>query len=590
MVLTQQTNEAEMRREEHMQRLLRFRAPAVFCALAMVVCELMSSPYTTAGLCDDAMYIRMAKTLADTGHIVYNGWGAGMMVSQLYLGAAFIKLFGFSFTTVRMSTLLVAGVTAFVLQRTLVRAGVRERNATIGTLAVVLSPVYLMISATFMTDISGTFAIVVCLYGCLRALQASTDRSTIAWLCFAVATNALWGSSRQIAWLGVLVMVPCTLWLLRSRRRVLLAGAATTFAGAIFILACLHWLKIQPYTVPVPLLSNNFSIKLADHQLGAFLLDVPFLLLPIVATFLPEVRKCRPRTVFALATVLVAYILIALHHNGIGYGIVRLEPTSGDWVNVHGIYGGIYLHGSMPIFLNIPTQVLLTVLALGGVLGIAAVTARARRPVSFEKPATSPSWKQLSFLLVPFTVAYILLLIVATGTTNFIFDRYGIGLFPAVLIVLIRCYQERVQPRLPLASAILVAVFAVFGIVITHNNFAIERARVALANELHAHGVPDTSIDNGWEYNLDVELQHANHINLPLIQYPANAYVPTTPLPAGTCDMLWPERTPHIRPLYAIAFNPNACYGLAPFTPVHYSRWPYAPGTLYVVRALPAGL
>lgn len=45
------------------------------------------------------------------------------------------------------------------------------------------------------------------------------------------------------------------------------------------------------------------------------------------------------------------------------------------------------------------------------------------------------------------------------------------------------------------------------------------------------------------------------------------------------------DDTPHIRPLYGISFDPNACYGTAPFAPMHYSRWPYStPGTLYVVR------
>ncbi len=42
--------------------------------------------------------------------------GRAIIGWQLYLGAAFIKLFGFSFTTVRMSSLLVAVVMAFILQ------------------------------------------------------------------------------------------------------------------------------------------------------------------------------------------------------------------------------------------------------------------------------------------------------------------------------------------------------------------------------------------------------------------------------------------------------------------------------------------
>ncbi len=144
------------------------------CALAVLVCELVSWPYTTMGVCDDMSYILIARKVAETGHIFYNGPTTPMLGWQLYLGALFIKLFGYSLTTVRMSTLLVSMVLAFVLQRALVRANIGERNATIGALALVLSPLYLVLSVTFMSDIQGLFAIVLCLYGCLRALQAGT--------------------------------------------------------------------------------------------------------------------------------------------------------------------------------------------------------------------------------------------------------------------------------------------------------------------------------------------------------------------------------------------------------------------------------
>jgi hypothetical protein len=74
------------------------------------------------GISDEGSYILVAQTLARTGHVVYNGWIGAMLGWQLYLGAALIKLFCFSYTTARTSTLLVAVVTAFVAQRTLVRA------------------------------------------------------------------------------------------------------------------------------------------------------------------------------------------------------------------------------------------------------------------------------------------------------------------------------------------------------------------------------------------------------------------------------------------------------------------------------------
>jgi dolichyl-phosphate-mannose--protein O-mannosyl transferase len=131
----------------------------------VLACELISRPYVNMGVADDWPYILSANLLAKTGHIVYNGWAAPILGWQLYVGAAMIKLFGFSFTSVRMGTLLVAMVMAFLLQRILVQANISDRNATLGTLALVLSPLYLMLSVTYMTDIYGLFAILVCLYG-----------------------------------------------------------------------------------------------------------------------------------------------------------------------------------------------------------------------------------------------------------------------------------------------------------------------------------------------------------------------------------------------------------------------------------------
>jgi hypothetical protein len=571
-----------------MQLIRTLRLPALSCASAVLISELIAHPYANMGICDDGPYILMARTLADTGHIAYNGWGAAMMLLQLYLGVAFIKLFGFSFTTVRMSTLLVALVLAFVLHRILVRVGISECNATIGTLALVLSPLYLMLSVTFMSDITGLLAIVVCLYGCLRALQSTTDRTAIAWLCFAIVTNVLFGTSRQIAWLGTLVMVPSTLWLLRSQRRVLIAGSAAILAGALFIFACMQWLKHQPYVVPVPLFVSNFPLGDSIGQLGLLLLDSPFLILPIIALFLPEVRKSRPRIIAILSVLLLGFLFLATYPSHLrGYFSPLLEPTGegGSWITVRGIIDVLVIPGTPPLFLSPTVQVILTIASIGGLFGLLLSLVRPAPPLT-SSPRTS--WRQLTLLLAPFSAAYFLLLLAAAGTTYLLFDRYALGLLVVALPCLVRFYQERIHPQLPLFTILLIVMMAAYGVALTHNTFALARARVALANELHASGVPDTSLDGGWEFNLDVELRHANHINVPLIKTPADGYTPVAPPPAGPCQMFWYDRTPHIHPLYGVSFDPNLCDGPTPFASVHYSRWPYrTPGTLYVVRYTP---
>jgi 4-amino-4-deoxy-L-arabinose transferase-like glycosyltransferase len=133
----------------------------------------------------------MAQVLAQTGHVVYNGWETPMLGWQLFLGAAMARLFGFSFTAVRLSTLIVAMATAYLVQRTFVRAGIRPWNATLATMTFVLSPMFVPLAFGFMTDISGVFCTVLCLYMCLRAVQAGTENSMTAWISVAAMLNGL---------------------------------------------------------------------------------------------------------------------------------------------------------------------------------------------------------------------------------------------------------------------------------------------------------------------------------------------------------------------------------------------------------------
>jgi hypothetical protein len=561
-----------------MHRILKFRIPALFCALAVIACELIAHPFVNMGVDDDGPYILMVQHLVTTGHVAYNGWAAPMLTWQLYLAAAFVKLFGFSFTTVRGSTILVAAVLAFFLQRILVRSNINERNATIATLALVLSPLYLMLSVTFMTDIHGLFAVILCLYACLRALQSATPRAAIAWLCFAVASNAVVGTSRQIAWLGILVMVPSTLYLLRANRRVFLAGAAATLAGVVFIFACLHWLKHQPYNIPEHILPKSLHLA---HTLAEFIhtfLDIPFFLLPIFAIFLPQLRKSRPRVLAILSAIAIGYILLAIVRSHV-HPNALLEPIEADYVSPTGLFP-LYLQGAPPVFLHPPVRLLLTIASIGGLIGLFA---------SFTLPHKTPSptprlsSHQLNILLLPFAAANILLLI--PRATEWLTDRYLLILLAIALIFLTRFYQDQVRPRLPLTSAILVAIMATYAIAVTHNLFALDRARVALAAETRAAGIPDTAFDNGWEYNFGTELQFAPSLNFPTIVVPANFYTPTPPPPPGTCTTYYADETPHVHPRIGVSFDPNACAGPAPFAPVHYSRWlASAPGTIYVVR------
>ncbi len=474
--------------------------------MALLVCALASHPFAETGIIDDWSFIRTAQLLAQTGHVVYNGWGAMMIGWQLLPAALFIKLFGFSFTAARMSVLLVALTTAFLVQRTFVRAGVGEWNATLATLTFVLSPLFLPLSVCFMTDVPGTFAIVVCLYGCLRALQASTTGASAAWISFAALANAVGGTARQIAWLGVLVMVPMHSVVdapakagRDSRNDFSRRGHRDRcrFATMVFPAA-----TYQPRAFHIPLVQPGASAvvrPVSPANSGCFI-------------------PCTPS--------------VACVHSG-----ASAKRPPGD-CNCSRAAAGVRREGCAALLLPCADPVVDTAffhhwrkrhLSCRN-MGVCASIWRAARVVeparryrhdnfcarrpnlgglgdwlwksqtTLRPQAGCLSWRSLLIVLLPFLSAYLFLLMPRATSTG-LYDRYLLPMVFVVLLLVVRYYQENVQPRLPFACLALVALAAAVSVAGTHDLFAMFRGTLAAAEEVHASGVPEGAIDAGWEYD-----------------------------------------------------------------------------------------
>ena len=105
------------------------RRNALLCALLVGACVLLAFPVATTAASDDFSYSKTALEFARTGHFRYNGWATAMLGWQIAWGAFFIKLFGFSFTCLRLSTAPVAMATVYLLHQILVRFRIRSHNA-----------------------------------------------------------------------------------------------------------------------------------------------------------------------------------------------------------------------------------------------------------------------------------------------------------------------------------------------------------------------------------------------------------------------------------------------------------------------------
>jgi hypothetical protein len=515
-----------------------------------------------------------------------------MGIWPICLGAASIKLLGFSFTAARLPTFLTALVTVYLIQRTLVRFGISDAYAVLGTLTFALSPLFMPLAATLMTDIPGFFSVLACMYGCVRALQSESDRDAARWLCFAVGVNAICGTSRQIVWLGVLVMVPSTLWLMRSRRTVLIRGLIATALGYIFVFATLHWFNVQPYSIPEPFVLPPFHPLVIWKYIGRrhllSLVEMALLLSPLTMPYIGAVRRFNARQFAALTWIIVLFLAFVYCLGRTDEMRALLHPYYGDWLEQYAIFDGTYLASKSPIILTPWINSLLAIVSIAGILSVTTIVLVLRPPVVQPSTAISLSWQQIAVILGPLTFCYFVLLTPRFWITA---DRYLLTPIFVALICLMLYSQQRFRGRWRTESAIALAAVAFYGIITTHNTFAFDRARVALAREVFAAGVPPSHFDLGWEANAWYELQLSTHVNDPRIVHPAGAYVEYPAAPRFGChDVRYPFGflTPHLAPRYGIAYEPNDCDGTAPFPPVTYSTWPLRrPTSVYVIKYPP---
>jgi 4-amino-4-deoxy-L-arabinose transferase-like glycosyltransferase len=102
---------------------------------------------------DDWAYALTVRHLLATGEYRLHDWAAANMPVQIFWGALFVNLFGYSATVLRCSTLFLLFIGLFSLYRLLRDFGIKDTEAGMLTLAVFSSPIVLFLSFTFQTDV-----------------------------------------------------------------------------------------------------------------------------------------------------------------------------------------------------------------------------------------------------------------------------------------------------------------------------------------------------------------------------------------------------------------------------------------------------
>lgn len=498
---------------------LRTITSLALIALSYIAMIILVNPAGDFPVNDDWAYARGVLTLIESGKFHLLDWGAMTLITQVLWGALWVKIFGFSFEVLRLSTIVLGFVAlagSFFLISNLSKS---TWIALTGTFVLMVNPLFLVLTNSFMTDVPFLALSVWSAYFLMRAIEEDSVGELLLGMCFAIAAILL----RQIA----LILPLAFLFGYAARYhqtisiRRLLVCISPIAVGSITYIAYIRWLKINenlPYAMiwSQERLETNF-LGLFDGEFadlvfylgsaGSMLLYLGLFSIPMMlALYLRDgSRPCLGlrKTQFWIATgALLGIITITLLVNEVSM------PVRGNLLTTYGI-GPFTLRDvyalNLPHLDAIPRSVLqfITGLSVLGALllthGLVMLSREAFHNRSRGLTGLSVTHWRTVFLCV-LMAAYLLPLIL----TDY-FDRYLMFLLPFLfaLVATRQCITERESTSWQgLVWLLPILVFALASIALTHDYLSWNRTRLQATNwVIGEHQLDHASIDSGFEFN-----------------------------------------------------------------------------------------
>lgn len=481
----------------------------IWAAMAAIIRPIGNFPMD-----DDWVYALAVRSILETGHFALPGPAAANLLAQAYWGALFCLPFGFSFTALRVATLVLGCVGPVALYLLVLELSGRRLAALIGALSLMMNPLYLVVSASFMTDAPFTSLITAALWLYVRGARRNSGWSI--GIAFVLAFAAI--SIRQFA-----LVLPLAFGVAHLARKGLsiraLAIAVLPFILAIGLQIMFdHWRAAAAGALHyhVPALGNLLSgspLGFVRPAAAATLKMVPYagLFAAPFVTYLACARSgdkaMAPRSpsywpMTILLSVALTVLLVTLR---------SVLPALGDILTTTGL-GPLTLRDTWLLHLNQPdlppiaiaTWLLVTAfscwastVAVPAVVAVVKGLSQGWRHHEIIRAA----WPQL--LMLALIVFYVggLLLVSASGP---VFDRYLLPLVPPMFAILSMGYsnspaEEPAWRWLP-SVAVLVA-YAMFSVLATHDYLAWNRTRWQATDSLLRAGVTPHQIDGGYEFD-----------------------------------------------------------------------------------------
>jgi hypothetical protein len=522
-----------------------------------LVAAALVDPRADVPLIDDWTYaFSVERLLAGKGFAV-SSWSSTFPPAQIAWGALCAALGGFSFTTLRISTLVLAALGTVAFHALLRALGCGAGRALVGAMTLALYPVFFVLSFTFMTDVAMVTAIVASLAAIVRGLGGARGRLEIGLVCALVAFLV-----RPVAVaipLAVLATAAVQPAMPRRARAVVFALAALVAMAAATAVAPRYWLAAA---------SGEGGLAYRLERLRWILLVSPFVYAEALLSMLAHLGLAALPALVASASPRRFPLRLALLLGVAAIAVSAVAPQPVAALRPHATWSMLELGAARPLLLGVvPESGVRRALAAGAtVVGLgAAACFLARLGRGFARGGA------LRAAAGSCVVLFGALSLGLCFAFWFFYDRYYLPLVPAAIAIVLIADGTAAAPlatrRAALAGTLLAALF-LLDVSGTRDMLDYARAVGGARERLVAAGVPWRDIDagyaeNGWNLyahperlapgaNVDRDVPHVTAAvelpfaiaNAPLAGYSVRATVPFTRRWAGTDRVYVLARTP----------------------------------------------
>jgi hypothetical protein len=449
------------------------------------------------------------REFLESGRVVRSSWTFAPIVSNVYLGAAFAKLFGFSYAALRASTVFVGGlgvVGAYTLGRVV---GIGRPLAFLAALAFGFGPLHLALAYTFMTDVPftafGIWSLVAFAWGLERDRKLGYVLGVAAALLATLSRQP--GAVLMVAFLAIVALRKATRprhWAIAAVSTVALLVGALLFDR--FVLASYN-LSLTGALKRV--LADDHPLYTLTKHGTTSLMCLGIATLP----FLGVIGSRRFTSIYLPAGAVIAVGMLTVI-------VIRFRHAPfGENVLDRGGIGPLVVHclARRPVFPSVLWWSLAVLAAFGGGIGLTAVTrwiAEVAWPSRFTRPA---------LLMLP---AFVLLYSLPVAMRWPFFDRYMLPVMPAwVILVALAVGGKTAISRTGLRVAYSVAlIMAVLSTAAASDYLDHLRLRTELIGRALARGVDPSLIEGGFEYDGANRYGHASR-HFPEQAEPNNAWL-----------------------------------------------------------------